>query len=335
MQTLVTGGGGFLGRYIVEMLLQRGDEVRIFGRGAYPELEQLGAEIFKGDVRDKKSVSAACEGIECVFHTAALPGIQCRWEPFFAVNVFGTMNILAACLDNKVKKLVYTGSPSCVFNGKSQENIDETTPYPKKWSAHYPHSKAVAEKLVISANSEKLLTCSLRPHLIWGPRDNHLIPRLLDRAKRGKLIQIGNGTNLVDNVYVENAAKAHILAADALIPGGKVAGNAYFISQGQPINCWGWINEILALADLPPVRRRVSHTVAWGVGAAVETVYNLFGLSGEPNISRFLVGQLAHSHYFNISAARNDFGYSPEVSTEEGMKRLGEWIKEEKLDVRR
>lgn len=347
MKALVTGGGGFLGQYIVERLISRGDSVRSFSRRHYPELEKLGVELVRGDLCNEKDVVAACEGIDTVFHTAALPGIQCRWEPFYRTNVLGTHFIIKGCVKHGVRRLVFTGSPSCVFNGTSQENVDETTPYPVKWLAHYPHSKALAEKAVLEANAtplphtdEKLLTCSLRPHLIWGPRDQHLVPRLIRRAKKGFLFFVGTGKNLVDHTYVENAAIAHIQAADTLVSDGyahrdnvqsgtqksRVAGKAYFISQGKPINCLDWINEILAFANLAPVKRGVPFSIAWNVGAALEFVYKVFGLSGEPIISRFLAAELAYHHYFNISAAKNDFGYRPEISTEEGMKRLKEHL---------
>ena len=167
-----------------------------------------------------------------------------------------------------------------------------------------------------------LLTCALRPHLIWGPRDRHLIPRVLERARSGRLRRVGDGTNLIDTVYVENAAAAHLLAADALRPGSPVAGRAYFISQGEPVNCWAWIDELLAMAGLPPVRKSISLRAAWAVGAACEAAYWLLRLRGEPPMSRFLAAQMATSHYFDIARARRDFGYEPKISMAEGMRRL-------------
>ncbi|MCL2305746.1 MAG: NAD-dependent epimerase/dehydratase family protein [Planctomycetaceae bacterium] len=322
MDVLVTGGGGFLGRYIVERLVARGDRVRSFGRKAYPELERLGVEVVRGDLRDENAVKAACRGVETVFHTAALPGIQCQWKPFYETNTLGTIAVIHGCLEHGVKSLVYTSSPSCVFDGKSQENVDESVPYPTRWLAHYPHSKALGEQAVLQANGPKLSTCSIRPHLIWGPRDQHLIPRLLGRAKRGWLVQVGDGSNLVDHLYVENGAAAHILAADALAQHGRNAGKAYSVSQGKPVNCWKWINEILKLAGLGPVKRKIPFRLAWTVGAAFELGYRCLNLTGEPPMTRFLAAQLSRHHYFNISAAKNDFGYEPEISTEEGMTRI-------------
>ncbi len=325
MNVLVTGGGGFLGRAIVERLLARGDRVRSFGRKPYPDLEKLGVEVVRGDLRDEAAVKGACREIETVFHTAALPGIQCQWKPFYETNTLGTIYLVNGCLEHGVKYLVYTSSPSCVFDGRSQENIDESAPYPTRWLAHYPHSKALAEQAVLRANGggdPKLLTCALRPHLIWGPGDQHLIPRLLERAKLGQLVQIGNGENLIDHIYVGNAAAAHIQAAGALAQHGRNAGKAYFISQGEPVNCWKWLNEILELAGLKPIRKRVSFPRAWIFGALCEAWYKLFDYTDEPPMTRFLAAQLAQSHYFNISAARKDFDFAPKITTEEGMERI-------------
>jgi nucleoside-diphosphate-sugar epimerase len=166
------------------------------------------------------------------------------------------------------------------------------------------------------------MTCALRPHLIWGPKDRHLIPRLIQRARAGQLLRVGDGTNLVDNIYVDNAAHAHIQAAEAMRPGSPVCGSAYFISQGDPVNCWGWINDILKLARLPRVKRSISFFWAWRLGHALEIYHDLFNIEREPRMTRFLAAQLAKSHYFDIARARRDFGYYPIVSADEGMKRL-------------
>jgi len=228
-----------------------------------------------------------------------------------------------------VRRLVFTSSPSVTFDGSDQCGVDESVPYPPRWLCHYPHTKALAEQAVLASNGCRgLLTCALRPHLIWGPRDPHLVPRLIDRARRGRLRQVGDGTNLIDMVYVENAAHAHLLAADALTDNSPAAGRAYFISQGEPVRCWDWINAILALSGLPPVRRRMSAAAARRVGAVLEATYRLLRIGREPAMTRFLAAQLASSHYFNIDGARRDLHYQPLVSTEEGMRRLGEWLAE-------
>ena len=332
MKALVTGGGGFLGRYIVEQLLARGDEVLSYGRGSYPELEAIGVKLIHGYVQDAQAMRAACEGVECVFHVAAAAGIGGPWSRFYKANFVGTQNVISGCLAHGVPRLVYTSSPSVTFAGRDQCGIDEEEALPDlNWltanNCHYSRSKALAEAAVLTANSDSLATCALRPHLIWGPRDQHLIPRLIARAQSGRLRRVGDGTNRVDIIYIDNAATAHLQAADALADTHSQArGRAYFLSQGEPVNCWHWIDEVLDLANLPPVKKSISFPMARRIGALCETAYALVRTTREPPMSRFLAWQLASSHWFDISAARRDFGYEPHVSTAEGMRQLGEWL---------
>lgn len=323
MKALVTGAGGFLGLYLVEQLVARGDRVRAISRQRYLQLDRSGVEAIQGDLRDAPTAADACRGVDVVYHAAGVAGIWGPWEHYYGINTVATQNVIAGCLQHRVPKLVYTSSPSVTFDGGDQEGVDESVPYPKQWLCHYPHTKALAEQAVLEANGRGgLLTCSLRPHLIWGPRDKHLIPRLLQRAGKGQLRRVGDGTNLIDMVYVENAAVAHLQAADALEPGSPVGGRAYFISQGEPVNCWQWIDEILALAGLSPVTKSISFPTAWRLGAALEAAYRLVRLTSEPRMTRFLAAQLAKHHYFEIRRARQDFGYSPPISAAEGMRRL-------------
>jgi nucleoside-diphosphate-sugar epimerase len=322
MNALVTGANGFLGRYIVEQLVARGDRVRALCRRPFAPFDALGVDTHLGDVRVADKVAAACRDVDVVFHTAAIAGIWGPWNNYYSINVQGTEHVLAGCRQHGVPKLVFTSSPSVTFAGQNQCGIDESTPYPTQWLCHYPHTKALAEQAVLAANSPTLSTCALRPHLIWGPRDQHLIPRLLDRARRGRLRRVGNGDNLIDIVHVANAAQAHLQAADALSPTSAVAGRAYFLSQGEPVNCWQWIDQLLVLAGLPKVSKAILLPAAVRLGSACETVYRLLRLPGEPPMTRFLALQLGTSHYYDISRARIDFGYTPQISTEAGMADL-------------
>ncbi len=327
MKAMVTGGGGFLGRYIVDGLLARGDSVSIFSRGEYPELAAQGVVCHRGDLQDAGAVEQACEGADVVFHVAALPGIWGPWESYYGINTVGTRHVLEGCRRAGVRKLVYTSSPSVVYDGKEHLNADESLSYPTEYMCYYPKSKAIAESEVLAANGTNLSTVSLRPHLIWGPRDNHLIPRLIERARQGKLAKIGAGDNLVSMAYVENAAEAHLKAADLLEPGAACAGKAYFINEPEPVRLWDWIDEILALVDLPRVKKRVPVGVAKFAGGILEGVYSVFRLKGEPRMTRFLASQLSQSHTYSVEAAKRDWGYDPKVSYAEGMRRLREWLR--------
>jgi nucleoside-diphosphate-sugar epimerase len=327
MRALVTGANGFLGLYVVEQLVARGDCVRAYCRSEPQELQRLGVEVVQGDLRDRDRTIAACKGADAVFHVGGVSGIWGPWRHYYETNTLGTQFVVEGCRWHNVGRLIYTSSPSVTFDGRDQCGIDESAPYATTWLCHYPHSKSLAEQAVLAANGQGgLLTCALRPHLIWGPRDRHLIPRLLERQRAGQLRRVGNGRNLIDMTYVENAAAAHLLAADALRPGSPVCGQAYFISQGEPVNCWDWINQVLALVSQRPVQRSISLRLAWAAGAVLEAVHRSFKLQGEPRMTRFLAAQLGKSHYFNIGRAKADFGYSPEISTTEGMRRLGEWL---------
>jgi nucleoside-diphosphate-sugar epimerase len=216
--------------------------------------------------------------------------------------------------------MIHTSSPSVVFDGRDMEGVDESIPYPARYHAAYPATKALAEKEVRKAAAGGLQAIVLRPHLIWGPRDNHLVPRIIARAD--KLARIGNGANRVDTIYVDNAAEAHVLASDALESNPGLSGNVYFISQGEPIPLWEMVDRILAAAGIGPVKRTVPKGVAWSAGALLELAYGLFRIRSEPPMTRFVANELSTAHWFDISAARRDLGYFPRVSTEEGLARL-------------
>ena len=176
--------------------------------------------------------------------------------------------------------------------------------------------------MVLEANGTALRTVALRPHLIWGPDDTNLIPRIVARAKQGKLRKIGDGRALVDTVYIENAAEAHLLAAEKLTQGSPVCGRAYFITNGEPIPVGEIIDGILHAAGLPPEPRSVPPPIAYAAGAMMEAAYRLLRRTDEPPMTRFLAKQLSTAHWFNIGAARRDLGYEPRVSIAEGLKLL-------------
>ena len=328
MKVLVTGGGGFLGGAIVRMLRERGDEVHSFSRGEYARLAALGVTQFRGDLEDKEAVDRAANGCELVFHVAAKAGIWGSFQDFYQTNVVGSDNVVTVCRNNGIRRLVYTSSPSVVFDGSDVEGGNESLPYPARYEAHYPSTKAMAERLVLAANSPELAVTALRPHLIWGPGDNHLVPRIVAKGRSGKLRRIGNRPNLVDTVYVDNAARAHLQAAERLSPGSIVAGKTYFISNNEPLPLWEMVNRILDAAGISPVTRSISPQMAYFAGCICETLWGTLRLGGEPPMTRFVAHELASAHWFDISAARRDFGYNPEVSIEEGMVRLRHWFQQ-------
>jgi nucleoside-diphosphate-sugar epimerase len=326
VKVLVTGGGGFLGGVIVRMLRERGDKVRSFSRDEYPALATLGVKQLRGGVEDREALVKAAAGCDLVFHVAAKAGIWGSYHDFYQTNVVGTENVIAACRSNDINRLIYTSSPSVIFDGSDVEGGNESIPYPDCYEAHYPATKAQAERLVLAANSPELAVVALRPHLIWGPGDNHLVPRIIAKGRAGKLRRIGTRPNLVDTVYVDNAARAHLLAADKLSPGSIVAGKSYFISNNEPLPLWEMVNRILAAAEIPPVTRSITPKLAYAVGCICEGLWGALRLPGEPPMTRFVAHELASAHWFDISAARHNFGYNPEISIDEGLLRLRHWL---------
>ena len=329
MKALVTGGGGFLGKEIVKLLHERGDEVRSFSRSEHPALAELGVEHCRGELGDAEAVKLAADGCDIVFHVAAKAGVWGPYEEFYRANVLGTKHVIEACHHHGIKRLVYTSSPSVVFDGTDMEGVDESVPYPQHFEAFYPQTKAEAEQLVLQANDQELATVALRPHLIWGPEDNHLVPRILERGAKGALRKLGTRDCLADTIYIDNAALAHLQAADYLDIGSAVAGKPYFLSQGEPLPLWEVVNRILDAGGLPPVTRSISPELAYKLGAVLEKVYTLFRLKGEPRMTRFVARELSTAHWFDLTAARRDFSYDPKVSFDEGIERLREWLSKE------
>ena len=322
MKVLITGGGGFLGSSLAKKLLSLGNEVTILGRRSYPEFEKM-FYCIQTDVRDLSSVVKALEGQEVVFHTAAIPGIWGAYKDFYRTDVQGTQNVIFACHKNKVKKIIYTSSPSVVFGQKDIEGVGEKTSYPDEYLCHYPKTKAIAEQMVMEANGCKgLATVCIRPHLIWGPGDPYLLPRIVERVKNRKLIRVGEGTNLVDMTYIDNAVEAHIKACENLDLNSPVAGKCYFVSDDKPVLLWEWIEEVLIQLKLPGVTKSISFKHAFRLGKILEIFYKILLIKKEPPMTRFLATQLAKSHYFNIAQSKQDFGYKPLVTNEEGIKRL-------------
>ena len=319
----MTGGTGFLGRRLVERLISNGRIVTIFGRTRAPDLEKRGVTFIEGSLTDPAAIEAACKGMSTVFHIAARVGVWGRYQEFHAVNVEGTRALLDGCRRHGVCRLIHTSSPSVIYNGRPLAGADESLPLTKQCPSPYPLTKAIAERDVLEANTKGLRTIALRPHLIWGVGDPHLIPRLLARARSGRLRIVGNGDNRVDMVHVENAVDAHLAAEAALDTNpASVSGRAYFITNNEPVVLWQWINALLGALGIPPVERRISLPIARTVGLGCEIAWRLLPLRGEPPMTRFIADELATDHWFSMAAAMRDLSYSPRISMEAGTREL-------------
>jgi 2-alkyl-3-oxoalkanoate reductase len=329
MKVFVTGGGGFLGQAVCRRLVERGAQVTSYNRGLYPALAALGVRQVQGDLTHFDTLADASQGTGAIFHIGAKAGAWGSFQDYFDANVRGTRNVLAACAMNGIRTLVYTSTPS-VTHRATQPVVggnEKTAPPAEGFKAWYPSTKRVAEEAVLAANGAELATVALRPRLIWGPGDNQLLPRLVDRARKGRLRFVGDGQNKIDTTFIDNAAQAHLDAFDALHdkPGARCAGRAYFISNGEPKAVRDIVNGLLRAAGAPMVEKTIPFRAAYVLGGALETVWSLLRLHGEPPMTRFLAEQLSTTHFYDISAARRDFGYQPKVSVIEGLKQLGEW----------
>jgi nucleoside-diphosphate-sugar epimerase len=365
--TLVTGGTGFLGRRLVERLLAEGRSVAVLGRTPAPDLEARGVRFIRASLDDAAAVAAACRNVETLFHVAAKVGVWGRHEDFFRINVLGTRALLAGARTHGVANFVHTSTPSVVYNGRALAGADESLPLTTACPSPYPLTKAIAEREVLAANSATLRTVALRPHLIWGVGDPHLVPRVLARARAGRLRIVGDGKNMVDMVHVENAVDAHLLAEAALkkchvirdtspaaprqtadadchvlrdtgsgagarreAPVAVAAGRAYFITNGEPVVLWDWINQLLTALGEPPVTRHISLPAASAIGAVCEALWRALPLKGEPPMTRFIAAELAKDHWFDLTAARRDLGYAPRVSMAAGTAALVEALRARK-----
>jgi len=330
-RVVVLGGSGFVGKALVQGLVAEGLDTAVVALGAFPEAEALGVRFFPGDIGDADFLKNSLAGYDTVIHLASKTGIWGDKKEYYRTNVVGTQNVLDACRANGVTALVYASTPSVVYQKDDLCGVNERTPYARNFLCDYAWSKALAEKMVLAANSEALKTIALRPHLVWGPGDTNHIPRLLGQARCRQLKRVGDGHNLVDVTYIDNAVDAFILAAKNLHGPASGAGKPYFISQGEPVNLWNWLNKFFRRLDIPIVEDSIPFQKAYLMGAFMEKAFLFARIKREPCMTRFLAVQLAKSHWFSIENANRDLGYSPKVSTADGINAILQWVHKSEL----
>eukprot|EP01132_Coremiostelium_polycephalum_P008431 gene8431-10350_t len=332
---LVVGGCGFLGRFIVEALLKRGEtNVQVFDV-VIREFDNR-VQYHKGDITKREDLDKAVKGIDCVIHTASPPHGR-GYDVYYAVNVRGTELLVEACKANGVKQLVYTSSSSVVFNGDDIVNGDETLPYVKKHLDPYNKTKELGEKAVLAAhdpsNPKGLQVVALRPAGIFGPRDVQGWPKYLEAAKEGKnKYMFGSGENICDWTYIDNVVHSHLLAADKMVPGSPISGQAYFITNDEPIKFWDM--PIFAYESFgyskPSIKIpfAVIYVIAWLIDMIVSLLSPVVTL--HPTITLFRMVYSNSTRYFNISKAKRDLGYKPVVSVKDVLCIYGLNAKEAK-----
>jgi 2-alkyl-3-oxoalkanoate reductase len=312
-RVLITGGGGFLGSNLAQALVKRKIEVVTISRSAYPQLAQIGVKTIQGDITKLDDLLNAAKGVDAIFHTAAKVSMWGRWSDFYSTNVKGSKNVITTCQQLGIKRLIYTSTPSVVFGGEDLLGVNESTPYPQKYISRYAKSKMMAEKLILATNGVNgLLTVALRPHLIVGPGDPNLVPKLLSAAKEGRLKIVGNGENVVDVIHIDRAVDAHLNALNLLTNDSPICGQAYFLGEAQPVKLWEFINQILVANNVPQVKKKLPFTLAYLIGGVMELGATILGrFQHDLPMTRFVAQQFSYSHYFDHKKAVEQLNFTP------------------------
>lgn len=322
-KVLVTGGCGFIGSNLVNGFADQGCEVTVLDFGGQPFRDDV--HFINLDIRNKQQVIEACAGMDTIIHNASIVHTKHNQEDVvWAVNYNGTLNIIEACQQHKIPKLVYISSASAVYEGKDIENGDETLPYSSISQAPYADSKIQAEKDVLAfSGTTHTHACAIRPHVVFGIGDNRFMPAILEKAAQGKLKRaIGDRDKLSDFTYVANLVDAVLMAEERLGPGSPVSGQAYFITNGEPMAFFDFVEKVLVELGYPPIKGKVPYWIAYAAAAIAEGIDTLKGgtLNAESGLTRFAVRYMVTHHYYSIEKAYQDFGWQPRISLSEGIK---------------
>jgi 2-alkyl-3-oxoalkanoate reductase len=322
VKVLVTGATSLLARTTAEILLARGDDVVCLQRGP----STLAAEQISADIRDATAVQRAAAGCDAIIHAAAKVGVVGSWDDYRTINVDGTNNVLAAARAAGIKRIVYVSSPSVAHGGDAIAGLGAEPPVLGRKNAFYAESKAMAEQAALAANSSDLAVVAIRPHLVWGPGDTQLVGRIVDRAKSGRLALVGGGAALIDTTYITNAAESLVAALDRVRPGAACAGRAYVIANGEPRPIRDLVAGICAAANVPFAPREVPLAIAKVAGSVVERTWKIARRTTEPPLTRFLAEQLGTAHWFDPRPAKDDLGWIPRITIDQGLEALAAWF---------
>ncbi len=315
----VTGGSGFIGGRLIRRLHADGWRVRALARSATSAaaIEELGAEAVRGELGDRESMSAGAAGCDVAFHLAAHLGEWGPWEEFERGNVEGTRNALAACEAAGVSRFVHCGTEAALMAGEPLVNVDESAPLRPDSKAPYPATKARAEQLVRNANREGFETVVIRPRFVWGEGDTTLVPVMEEMIEKGRFAWVGGGRNLTAITHVDNVVEGLVLAAERGSPG-----EAYFVTDGEPVVFREFVTELLATKGIEPPDRSIPAALAGPMAAVSEAAWKLLPLPGAPPMSRFSSWILTQECTINIAKARNELGYEPVVSRQQGLEEM-------------
>lgn len=320
MQTaFVTGGSGFIGGRLIERLVGEGVTVRALARseGSARRVAELGAEAVRGNLDDQTSMAAGAAGTEVGFHLAAHLGEWGPWEDFERGNVDGTRKALAACAEAGVRRFVHCGTEAALMAGEPLVGVDETAPLRPDSKAPYPATKARAEQAVLDANRKGFETVVVRPRFVWGKGDTTLLPEMIATIEAGKWAWVGGGRNLTETTHVDNVVEGLLLAAEKGSPG-----EAYFVTDGEPVVFREFVTAMLATQDVEPPDRSLPAWTAAPLAKVAETTWKLLPLKGAPPMTTFRSWLLTQECTIDISKAREELGYAPVVTREQGLDAL-------------
>jgi 2-alkyl-3-oxoalkanoate reductase len=285
----------------------------------------IDTEQVLADVRDTDAVMAAAVGADAIIHAAAKVGVVGGWEEYRSINVDGTAAVIAAAQRHGLGRLVHVSTPSVAHAGESIVGGFADPPVTGRDGAWYAESKAIAEQLALAAASPSLGVVAIRPHLVWGPGDTQLVGRIVERARAGRLALVGNGAALIDSTYIDCAAAALIAAVDAISPTARCNGRAYVIANGEPRPIRELVLGICAAAGVDIEPREVPRRLALAAGSTIERLWRIRRATTEPPLTRFLAEQLGTAHWFDPRPAREDLGWQPTVTIDQGLRELAAW----------
>ena len=313
-RVLVTGASGFLGDHVVRKLVTRGIAVCAQGRDAARLVFDAGVDISVTALSDVAALTKAARGCDAIVHAAALSAPWGARQDFIDANVIGTANVITAARAAGVRRLVHISTPAVLFAGRDQHLLDDSAPYAANHTSHYARTKRVAEELV-GAASPYLETVTLRPKAIYGAGDRALVPRLLQAARRGALPQIGDGTNAVDVTHVDDV----VHAIECALATDRGLGETFLVTGGEHVQLWAMIRALLAGVGLPAPVRTLPLQVVMIAATAMEAISAI--TNREPTLTRYSAQILARTQTYDISRARDMLGYSPRVSSTDGLAR--------------
>ena len=315
----VTGGSGFVGGALIQRLVRDGARVRALARShaSAAKVEELGAEAVRGDLSDTKSLREGAAGCDVTFHAAARLGEWGPWEEFERLNVRGTRDVLEASRAAGVRRFVHVGTEAAVVAGQALVMVDETAPLRPDSKAPYCASKALAEQAVREANGNGLETVVVRPRMVWGPGDTTVLPAIAHAVRQGRFAWIGGGRHMTSTTYIDNTVEGLVLGAERGRPG-----EAYFVTDGEPVEFRDFVTRQLEALGVEAPTRTLPLPAARAAAVGLEGAWRALRRKSQPPLTRTAVWLSAVEMTIRIDKAREELGYSPPVSIDEGLERL-------------